>query len=457
MTPSATLIPIATAVQEQLPPLTAQPAVTAEEAEALARRIRVESKIPRLALVGTILGIVFGIAAIWPFTDSNGYMADAMINGSGVFAFLPGWLLAGMLPLLAFYASRLHYQSKKLTTTRELEISLRKIRRILFWAMLAAAAAFIAVSADRSRFQQESELSWMPLLYVACFAACATIVGDVRRGLGDFDSEHQRRRRRLVRGFQVELVPSGSPASPSDDEDIPLATAVAPAPQPPGALPPPLPRAAAAAVPVETANEDEHAKDLRLFLTLAIVVGICVHAVRIGEIITHFDGNTVNAVMQGALTTGVGLNPVITIAISLIILATYLLVPCGLLWILWGVRALNYGPGMRSAAILLAVTTLILSAVVILPSWIFTTPENASVYNLRGFHDSALASRLARAPEIVHAALICCSSCAQAQKTFSRKTPRPTTSTESIQDNKPAPRRSDDRRAAPRGQTVGFS
>jgi hypothetical protein len=415
MASDATLIPMAAAAAAApigpIPAWAAAP-VTAAEAEALARRIRVESKIPRLALVGTTLGIVFGVAAIWPFTDSGGFMGDALLSGSGVFAFAPGWLLAGLLPLVAFYAGRLHVQSRN-ATTRELETSLRKIRRLIFWSMLASAAAFIGVSVTSRSGYDPSGVSWMPLLYVACFAACATIVGDVRRGLGDFDSEHLRRRRRLVRGFQVELAPTASPAAhepghgnhenESDDgDDIPLATAVA-MPQLP--LPPPLPSQRplpprALAVPFERGGEDEHSKDLRLLLTLAVVVGICVHAVRVGEVFSGINGHAAVSFFE-RVTTASGSLSGVSLILAVNLLGAYLLVPCALLWILWGVSALNYGPGVRPAAVSLAAITLVLAGAVVLPWWVLGVPEDALP---GGF--SALAGRLARAPEIVHAALI---------------------------------------------------
>ena len=89
------------------------PPVTTEEAEALARphprRIedpptRARRRHPRHRL---------GVAALWPFLDSGGYMAEMLLSGSGVIVFAPGWLLAGLLPLVAFYAGRLHFQAKK--------------------------------------------------------------------------------------------------------------------------------------------------------------------------------------------------------------------------------------------------------------------------------------------------------------------------------------------------------
>src|SRR5688500_13689565 len=79
-------------------PAAAEP-VTPEEAAAIARRIRVQARLPRVTLIGTLLGLVVGVAAIWPFLDSNGYMADVLVRGDfGAFAFIPGWLLAGCLP-----------------------------------------------------------------------------------------------------------------------------------------------------------------------------------------------------------------------------------------------------------------------------------------------------------------------------------------------------------------------
>ena len=190
--------------------------VTPAEVAALARRIRVEAKLGRITAVGTVLGLACGAAAVWPFLD-GGYMAEALVRSDlGPVGFVPGWLLAGLLPLLAFYAGRLQFESGR-SSTGEIETSLRKIRRVILGCMFASATAFVVVLGERLGGGVTAVgPSWLTLTYAGCFAACAFIVSDVRRGLGDFDSEHQRRRRKLARGFTVELRPPGGPTAAPD-------------------------------------------------------------------------------------------------------------------------------------------------------------------------------------------------------------------------------------------------
>src|SRR5438105_2336483 len=100
------------AASQSIPTISPTGQMTAEEAAGFSRRIRVESKLSRVTLVGTLLGLICGAAAIWPFISSDGYMAGSLVDGDGfgVLSFFPGWLLAGMLPLLAFYSARLQFR-----------------------------------------------------------------------------------------------------------------------------------------------------------------------------------------------------------------------------------------------------------------------------------------------------------------------------------------------------------
>ena len=367
----------------------AQP-VTPGEAAAIARRIRVEARLPRVTAVGTAMGLVCGAAAVWPFLDSRGYMAETLAGGDefGVLSFVPGWLLAGLLPLLAFYAGRLHFQTGR-SSTGEIEAGLRKVRRIILGSMLASAAAFVLVLASRPRHQHDHDPGpWLPLLYAACFVGCAEIVRHVRRGLGDFDSEHQRRRRRLARGFAVQIGPAGSAPAPPPD-DIPLATAVS--------RPPVLPARAVAAA---ADDDDDDVKDLTLLVTLAVFVAVALHAVRLGETLPHAARATEQVVLAmqhllGAQTFPPGVNRTDTLAgivFLFALLARVLLVPCGVLWIVWGIVALNYGPALRRAVGWLTVVTIGLAATASVPPFVYG----------RDVEENRYANRLAMAPEVIH-------------------------------------------------------
>lgn len=361
--------------------------VTLEEAAALARRIRVEAKLPRVALVGTVLGLVCGVAAIWPFLDSDGYMANALVSSDslGPLSFLPGWLLAGLLPLLAFYAGRLHFERGR-SSTGQIETSLRKIRLIILASMFACAAAFVFVLMQERQHQRGEfdRTSWLTVLYVACFSACGVIIGDVRRGLGDFDTEYQRRRRRLVRGFMVELRPTVAIAAAQDD--IPMASIARPA-----ITPPPLP--ALAVLPKVEVGEDEHFKDLRLLMTVAIATAIFVHGVRLGETLAF---SRIFSSLGSITPTTV--NPFTTTAMPFARVAGMLLLPCGILWVIWGIISLTYGPTFRRTIGALTIVTLALALLYALPAWV----DGQNLDYTWSRPRSELGGRLARAPEIVH-------------------------------------------------------
>jgi hypothetical protein len=405
-------IPIAIALPAQpapVLPLPPQPAVSPEEAAALVRRMRVEARLPRVALIGVILGLVCGTVAVWPFLDGSGYMTDVLMRGDfGVGTFIPGWLLAGLLPLLAFYAGRLHYQTGRVSTG-EIETSLRKVRRIILWSMLASVTAFVFVVADQDGGNRSTALGWLQLLYLAAFIGCAVIIDDVRRGLGDFDTEHQRRRRKLARGFQVELRPQNQsaavtpppppplPAIPIDDT-IPMATRVT---QPLPAIP-----VVPAALPTADADE-EHFKDLRLFITLAAISAVILYAVRVGETLA-FGSRGFEKLLMLAQTTfgsapaiGTRFDPLLALALLAAGVAVVLLLACGVLWILWGLLALNYGPGFRRTIGLLTIATLLLSLLTFIPAWLYSdvfADGSSGVERL----PPLLAGRLAHAPEIIH-------------------------------------------------------
>lgn len=374
--------------------------VTAEEVAALARRIRVEAKTGRIAVVGTALGIVCGGAAVWPFLGGGEYMAESLSTGDEVAAwgFLPSWLLAGLLPLLAFYAGRLHFESGRASTDK-LEASLRKLRRIILGCMFASMASFVSVVAHRhSAYRVLDDASWVMFIYAGCFVACGFIVGDVRRGLGDFDSEQQRRRRRLARGFAVELAPTTVARTPGDapaDDDVPLATLAAP-----HAVPP------VAALPIlADAGEDDHARDLRLLMTLAIAIALGVHAVRLGSDLAGVMelGERVASSFLGSMWGNAILSasPVALLLMLLAMLATILLAPCAVLWIVWGILSLNYGPAWRRTIGWLAAVTLVLAVVCVLPGWVYGMRD----LELRRSQRMEM-GMLGRAPEIVHALFI---------------------------------------------------
>lgn len=372
--------------------------VTADEVTALARRIRVEAKTGRIALVGTVLGLVCGTAALWPFLGGEEYMAESLSRGGDMAAwgFLPSWLLVGLLPLLAFYAGRLHFESGQ-ATTEQLEACLRKLRRIILGCMFASMASFVSVVAHRhSAYRVLDDAPWVMFIYAGCFVACGFIVGDVRRGLGDFDSEQQRRRRRLARGFTVELAPArvlAADGAPADD--VPLATLAAPHAMPP-----------VAALPIlADAGEDDHARDLRLLMTLAIAIALGVHAVRLGTELPNVlqMSESVVSNFPGSLWPGNSSSPMGPLALLLLLLAmvaTILLAPCAVLWIVWGILSLNYGPAWRRTVGWLTAVTLVLAVVCVLPGWI------SGLRDIDFGRGRLLIGMLSRAPEMVSALLV---------------------------------------------------
>lgn len=391
-------LPVGGDLRAEAPAAPSARPVTAEEVAALARRIRVEAKVGRIAVIGTTLGVVCGTAAVWPFLGGGEYMAESLSTGDEVAAwgFLPSWFLVGLLPLLAFYAGRLHFESGQ-ATTEQLEVSLRKLRRIILGCMFASMASFVSVVAHRhSAYRVLEDAAWVMFIYAGCFVACGFIVGDVRRGLGDFDSEQQRRRRRLARGFTVELAPArvlAADGAPADD--VPLATLAAPHAMPP-----------VAALPIlADAGEDDHARDLRLLMTLAIAIALGVHAVRLGSDLAGVMelGERVASSFLGSMWGNAILSasPVALLLMLLAMLATILLAPCAVLWIVWGILSLNYGPAWRRTIGWLAAVTLVLAVVCVLPDWVYGMRD----LELRRSQRMEM-GMLGRAPEIVHALFI---------------------------------------------------
>ena len=399
---SVTPAPLPVAALVGRPPPSARPVepVTPEEVAALARRIRVEAKLSRIAVVGTALGLVCGAAAVWPFLDAKGEMVNAaMYDGVGGVGFLAGWLLAGLLPLLAFYAGRLHFQSGR-STTGELETSLRKIRRVILGCMFLSVAAFVVLLASRqSRRPDFDDASLTLLSYALCFAACAFVVGDVRRGLGDFDSEQQRRRRKLARGFAVELLPASTTVPP---DDIPLATVTPATAIPRQPLPPPpASRAVLPATAGGLTDDDEYAGDFRLLLTLAVCVAVAVHGVRLGFMMANDFRHLeyVLAAMDNALENWTAPTSILLVTVLALVAlaATVLLVPCAALWIVWGVLSLTYGPMFRRSVWWLTWVSLVLGLLCAAPGWVYGVEDfSASPRQIN-------VGMLARAPEVVHA------------------------------------------------------
>jgi hypothetical protein len=384
---SSPVIPIAAVAPPPLPSSIAHAPVTAEEAAALARRIRVEARLSRITTIGCVLGIVCGIAAIAPFLDSNGYMAETLVNGNGL-TFIPGWLLAGLLPLLAFYAGRLQYQTGR-SSTGEIEGNLRKIRWIILCSMFASAFAFVFVLTQRN-LSNTSSSPWMAIMYAGSFAACALIVGDVRRGLGDFDTEQQRRRRKLARGFTVEL---GRASAVGVDSDIPMAARATPV------------------LPIEPVleAEDDHFQDLRLLLTLAILIGVGIHAVRLGQEFAG-DGRAVTRVVEilvnNVTNSSAGLMSSLEGMLALLsVCAMLLLLVSGVLWLTWGVLALNFGPAFRRFCFWLTISTAVFAILGMLPAWLYGMIDDSDRIT-RTSRLFRFTDRLSRAPEFIHAALM---------------------------------------------------
>lgn len=372
--------------------------VTPEEATDLARRIRVEARLPRVAAIGTLLGLVCGGAAIWPFIDGSGYMAGVLVggNGFGVLQFIPGWLLAGALPLLAFYAGRLQFQTG-VSSTGEIESSLRKIRRLLVTSMFASIMALVFFLAP-SRYEETGFQEWLAFLYLGCFGACAAIIGDVRRGLGDFDSEHQRRRRRMARGFAVELRRDGA-GGPAPSLPVEVAQAVSPLPPVPV-----MPVARALPVDAVAAGEDEHTIDLRKLLTVAVVVAVVLYGLRLGQNLnlTLRAAERLPTTAQDMFTGRVmqsGERSLLVFVAFLSTLAAVLLSTCYVLWIAWALLALNYGPRFRRAVVWLCIVTGVLAAIAALPPWMYGLERWSGYSGSRYF---VLPDRTGWAPEIIH-------------------------------------------------------
>ena len=161
----------------------------------------------------------------------------------------------------------------------------------------------------------------------------------------------------------------------------------------------PSPAATAAADP----PEDEHTTDLRLLMTLAVAVALGVHAVRLGtdleRVLDGIEGMASSflgsSMWPGPASSNVGMFPLLLLWLAAV--AMILLAVCSVLWVVWGVLALNYGPAARQAVRWLAAVTLILAVLTVAPGWAFGMTDNGSV---RGTHQFGM---LARAPEIVHA------------------------------------------------------
>ncbi len=407
-------------------PLAATAPMSSEEAAALASRMRVQARLPRIAVVGSVLGLLCGIVTLWPFVISSTYVVSAMVIGGA-----EGWasvlfplLACGLLLLLAFYSLRLQFQSGS-TTAGAIEDNLRKIRFVLAVCMtLSVAASYIALASPMVSGVATAGL------YALSTITCGVVVNDVRKGRGEFETAGERRRRRMARGFAVEL-----------NAAIPLAGFVAPPSPPPlpgastapvagdaghvsaGAVPPPLPvvpstpslsfaRLAPPGRPAAFSSEIDHdrqaERDLRMLVHVVAAIGIAIYVLRSTEVFSSIEAmlNT----FQGARTRRsvgiVGAPPTLTTSLAPLRSALDVLVGmAGVAWIAWGILVLNFGAKLRFAAYTVAWVTLA-SVVLVTGLNVAGLIEAAPTRFGRGQQTGVTIALTWRFPEFLHALLL---------------------------------------------------
>jgi hypothetical protein len=413
-------IPMATVPVQ---PVAAAAPISAEEAAALASRMRVEARLPRVTAIGATLGLVCGVASMWPFLSASDYVVKAMVSDSALrwaVTLIP-LALAGLLPLLAFYALRLQFQAGR-STPGAIEDNLRKIRRILAACMFLALGAIVAVLSEPGDNNQFGVAG----LYAMSFAACGIIVDDVRRGLGEFDTADQRRRRKLARGFEVELKSGGgavaaipvAAVAPIAALPVDAASADAAPARPPGTPPPlPIPAAPRAAAPQPTpalplaasvANSLQAERDLRTMLHLLAVVGIGLYVLRTPSLLLHLENflEVFGVSKAGRARGRSGPAQLSFYATVFRLFLEALITVAGIAWMVWGVIVLNYGARLRAAALLLAWSTLG-CALLSLALYVTFVYESQNYVTRAGRTGVLQLSVLPYLAESVHAVMMC--------------------------------------------------
>lgn len=357
-------------------------AADGDEAAELVRRIRRESRLPRVVAVGIVLGAVCSAMAIWPFVHGDRYVVGPMVDAARVSTagVVASVLLAGLLPLVAFYSLRLHVQSARCSAA-VLEVNLLKLRRLVAACMALSLLSVVGVlTQEWTRTLGDIGLAAM---YGACAAGCAIIAGDLRRGLGEFDSARQRARRKVVRGFEVDLRP--------------LAAADASAaPVPVRALPLGVLDADGAGDAELGARQYE--RDLRRLLHALVAAGLVLYAVRVAELPRAIhDASGLNITIF-AMSGSMGYRSFMFSFRAWAYVATE---ACGIGWLAWGVVVLCFGARFRAAARALAWLT-------VAAALTFTVTHLLAFVELgeRGILDTRNMEALPAAAELMHAAIM---------------------------------------------------
>jgi hypothetical protein len=335
------------------PTTSVAPQFTAEEAEALARGMRVEARLPQIAAMGTVLGIVCAVAAISPLLASDDHVARALAENN-----LSGWLsvvlpvlLAWMLPLIAFYGLWLHRRRGE-STPAEIENKLRKIRRLLVVCMFASVGAVIAVLSNGPAASGMIRI----VLYALCCTACVAMAGDVRKALGEFESAEQRHRRRMVRGFAVELKAGGK----SDDAPRPVLPVDSA-----DALPAAPPRPAMSARTIaRVSGKADARRDLRAILHTLAAAGVILYALRTSASLSQdVRLDDFHLAVSSFSAGGAAGDKLAVLSAAAADLARYVLSFAAPLWVVWGLLVLSVGARFRLPTLLLAWLTLLCAIV----------------------------------------------------------------------------------------------
>jgi hypothetical protein len=411
--------------------------VSPYDAAALVSRMRVEARLPRIVIVGAALGLVCGVVAMWPFvagTDFliNEMLADDRFSVMSWARLLVPLALVGVLLLLAFYSLRLHVQSGP-TAVAAVEDNLRKVRLLLAAGMFASLGSLVA-AVDRPADAGQLGLA---ALYAACCAACGVLVGDVRKGLGEFESREEQARRRTARGFTVELRGAGDPAGPATavGQLLPLSPQPAqPLPVQPLSLspadassrrpPPPLPESPAVAVASSSsalASAGTQAeRDLRTMLHLLAAVGIGVYALRTPMLVNNLTRFWVMLTSATPAGRPPGIRPPrgwvppgaaggtgTADLTQLLAAAEVVLALAAVAWVVWGVLVLSFGARFRWVMLVMSWVTVAAVCAYMLATFVTYSGEVASMSggDARGLLMNAINPHLS---ELVHAIAVWC-------------------------------------------------
>jgi hypothetical protein len=338
------------------PPPASNREPSADDAEARVRQMRVEARLPRIVALGATLGAITTAAGLWSvYADEALHKFWVALDDYPVRVTLTAgsrFMTAVGLALVAFYSLRLWVQSHPSALAlapRAVEENLRKIRRLLTGCLFVGLTAVVTSLMLNARLHGTG----MALLYGACCIGCGLVIGDVRKALGEYETAEERARKRVTRGFEVELRPRAAAAAPAAVPALPVAA------EPTG--PPPLPtvhRPLDVVVPPllfgRGGGGGQAERDLRTILHMVAAIGVGLAALQIPASLPRA-GEHAQLILRlieargFALGGGGGgsyLRPYAAVAAAQLTLAL-----CAVVWAVWGILCVSLGARLRRTAI----------------------------------------------------------------------------------------------------------